>query len=56
MIESIRVEHIRYGANRSEQTELMGMIRLEQSEVKEIREKMRQIGVEQEHHGEIEEP
>ena len=34
MIRAIRVEHIRDGASRSEQTELRGMIRLDQSGVK----------------------
>ena len=45
---------IRYRAIRSEQTELRGMIILEQSGVKASGEKTRQIGVEQEHHGERE--
>ena len=36
---AIRVEHIRDGKSRSEQTELMGIIRLEQSGVKASGEK-----------------
>ena len=53
---AIRVEHIRYGASRSEQTEMREMIRLEQNGVKASGEKTWQIGAEQEHHGEREEP
>ena len=51
---AIRVEHIRDGSSRSEQTELRGVIRLEQSGVKASGEKMRKIGAEQENNGEIE--
>ena len=36
---AIIVDHIRYGASRSEQTELRGMLRLEQSRVKASGEK-----------------
>ena len=39
MIGSIIVEHIRYGTGRLDQTELRGIIRLEQSGVKESGEK-----------------
>ena len=39
MIRAIRVEQIRVGANKLEQTELRGIIRLEQSRGKESREK-----------------
>ena len=53
---AIRVEHIRYGSIRSDQIELGGMIRLGQIRVKASGGKMRQIGAEQEHHGEREEP
>ena len=53
---AIRVEHIRDGSTISEQIELKGMIRLEQSGVKASGGKTRQIRAEQEHHGEIEEP
>ena len=56
MIREIRVEHIRYGSNRLYQTELRGMIRLEQSRVKASGENTRQIGAEQENHREREEP
>ena len=56
MSRAIRVEHIRYGSIRSEKTDLRGMIRLEQSGVKASGEKTRQIGAEQEHHTEREEP
>ena len=52
---TIIVEHIRDGSSRSEQIYLRGMIRLEQSRVKASGEKMRQIGVEREHHGDIKE-
>ena len=52
----IRVEHMRDGEIRLEQTELRGMIRLEQSGVKASGEKTRMIGAEREHHGEREEP
>ena len=50
------VEHIRDGASRSVQTEMRGMIRLEQSRVKASGEKMLQIGAELEHHREREDP
>ena len=53
---AIVVEHIRDGASRSYQKELMGMIRLDQSGVKASGEKTRQIGAEQGYHGESEEP
>ena len=53
---SIRVEYIIDGSGRSEQTELIGMIRLEQSGVKAIGGETQQIGAEQEHHVEREEP
>ena len=52
MSRAIRVEHIRDGASISQQTELSEMFRLEQSGVKASGEKTRQIGSEQEHHGE----
>ena len=52
---AIRVENIRDGASRSDQTELRGMIRLEQSGVTVSGEKTRQIGAEREHHTEREE-
>ena len=52
----IRVENIIDGANRSEQIDLREITRLEQSGVKASGEKTRQIGAEQEHHGEREEP
>ena len=52
---AIRVEHIRYGASRSEQKELGGMIILEMSGVKASGEKTWQIGAEQENNGEREE-
>ena len=38
---AIKFEHIKYGARISDQTELMGMIRLEKSIVKAGREKTR---------------
>ena len=53
---AIRVENIRDGSTRLEQIELRGMIELEQSRVRESREKMRQIRAEREHHGERKEP
>ena len=56
MSEAIRVENIRDGASRSEQIELREMIRLEQSGVKASGERTRQIGAEQEHNGEREDP
>ena len=56
MRRSIRGEKIRDGESRSEQTELSGIIRLEQSGVKASGEKTWQIGAEQEIHGEREEP
>ena len=49
------VEQRRDGASRSEQTELRGIIRLEQSRVKASKGKTRQIGSEQKIHGEREE-
>ena len=45
----IIVENIRDKASRSEQTELRGMIKLEQSGVRLSGEKKRQIGAEHEH-------
>ena len=51
---AIIVENIIYGARKSEQTELRGMIILEQSQVKASGGKTRQIGAEQEHHRERE--
>ena len=56
MSKAIRVEHIRYLASRLEQIELRGVIRLEKSRVKASGEKKCQIGAEQEHHGDREEP
>ena len=56
MSAAIRVEHIRYESSLSEQTELRVMIRSEKSGVKASGEKIRQIGAEQEHHEEREEP
>ena len=56
MIEAIRVEQIRDEESRSEQTDMRGMIRLEQIQVKASGEKTCQIGAEQEHHGESQEP
>ena len=53
---AIRVENIRDGAIRSKQTELRGIIILEQIGVKASGEKIRQIRAEKEHHGDIEEP
>ena len=49
-------EQIRDGERRPDQTELRGMIRLEQSRVKASGEKTWQIGAEREYHGEREEP
>ena len=51
---AIRVEQIRDGESRLENTELSVMLRLEQSGVKESGEKTWRIGAEREHHGEIE--
>ena len=48
---AIIVEHIIYGASRSEHTELRGVIRLDQSGVKASGEKKRQKREEREHHG-----
>ena len=53
---AIIVEHIRDEESISEQTELRGMIRLEQSGVKASDEKTCQIVAEQEQHREREEP
>ena len=53
---AIIVEHIKYGEIISEQTELRGMIRLEQSQVKASGDNMWQIRAEQEHRGGREEP
>ena len=52
---AIRVEKIRDGESRLEQTDLRGMIRLEQSGVRASGGKTLQIGVEREHHREREE-
>ena len=52
---AIRVDQIRDGESRLDHTELRRMIRSEQSGVKSSGEKKRQIGVDLEHHGEIEE-
>ena len=51
---SIRVEHIRDGARRSDQKELRERIRFDLSGVKANGGKTRQIGAEREHHGERE--
>ena len=56
MSRAIRVENIRYVATRSDQTDMRGIIRLDQSRVKASEEKTRQIRVEQEHHGERGDP
>ena len=56
MSRAIRVEQIRDGERRSDQTELRGMIILKQSGVKASDKKTWQIGAECEHHGEREEP
>ena len=56
MIKAIIVEQIRDAASRLEQTELRGIIRLDQIGVRANGEKTRQIGAEQEHHGEKEGP
>ena len=52
---AIRVEKIIDRAIRSDQTDLRGMLRLDQSGVKESEEKTRQIGAAREHHEEREE-
>ena len=48
------VEQPRYGESISDQTELMGMIRLEQSGMKASGGKTWQIGADRENHGERE--
>ena len=53
---AIRVENIRDGATRSDQTDMRRIIRLDQSGVKASEEKTRQIRVDQEHHGERGDP
>ena len=52
MSSSVRVEHIRDGERRFEQTEMRGVIILDQSGVKASCGKTWQIGAEQEHHRE----
>ena len=54
MSRAIRVEQIRDGAIRLDNTDLRGMIRLDQSGVKASGEKTLQIRAEREYHGERE--